>query len=208
MPPTATAHVEEIDANKVWDIARLFPDQGDWSEGEYLSLDTNRLVEYTDGNIEVLTMPTTAHQLIVAFLYGLVFSFVAPRKLGTVLFAPLRIRTRKRKFREPDVLFMFAENKQRMSNEYWERADLVMEVVSEGEKARKRDLKDKRADYAEADIPEYWIVDPETETITVLRLQDGSYVIHSEAQHSGNVASALLEGFVVDAAKVFAAAKA
>ena len=36
-----------------------------------------------------------------------------------------------------------------------------------------RDLVDKRGDYAEGRVPEYWIVNPQTETITVLRLPHG-----------------------------------
>ena len=52
-----------------WEIARLFPAQGDWSEEEYLALDTNHFVEYSDGFLEFLPMPTIFHQLILQFLY-------------------------------------------------------------------------------------------------------------------------------------------
>ena len=38
------------------------------------------------------------------------------------------------------------------------------------------DLVRKRSNYAEAAIPEYWIVEPTTETITVLTLAGGAYV--------------------------------
>lgn len=50
------------------------------------------------------------------------------------------------------------------------RRTLVMEVVSGGPQDRKRDLVIKRAEYAAAGIPEYWIVDPESRRITVLTL--------------------------------------
>jgi hypothetical protein len=49
-------------AEPAWDVALLFPSQGDWSEFEYLALDTNRLVELVDGNLEVLPMPSFLHQ--------------------------------------------------------------------------------------------------------------------------------------------------
>ena len=55
--------------NSTWEIARLFPAQGDWSEEEYFALDTNHLVEYSDGFLEFLPMPTIFHQLILQFLY-------------------------------------------------------------------------------------------------------------------------------------------
>jgi Uma2 family endonuclease len=187
-----------------WQIAELFPDQGELSEGDYLFLTerSNRLAEFSDGRIEVLPMPTTAHQRIVRFLIGLLMSFAGSR--GEVLFAPLRVRLRPGKFREPDVLFMLAEHASRIGNEFWDGADLVMEVVSEDDPGR--DLQIKREEYAEAGIAEYWIVDPRTRTITVLRLESGQYVQQSEARASGIVRSSLLDGFAVDVRDVFAAA--
>src|SRR3954462_5862378 len=82
-----------------WDIARLFPDQGYWSEDDYLELDTNHLVEFTDGFVEVLPMPKTSHQRIVKYLSYRLDAFVLANDLGTTLFAPLRVRLRRNKFR-------------------------------------------------------------------------------------------------------------
>src|SRR2546423_14435448 len=86
-------------AEPAWDIARLFPNQGVWDEGDYLALATNHLVEFSDGFIEVLPMPTSSHQFIVQYLSNLLLAFISRRNLGSVLFAPLRVRLRKGKFR-------------------------------------------------------------------------------------------------------------
>lgn len=53
----------------VWELARLFPSQGMWTEEAYLALDTGRLVEYSNGYLEFPPMLTMAHQDIVSFLY-------------------------------------------------------------------------------------------------------------------------------------------
>jgi hypothetical protein len=45
-----------------WDIAKLFPDQGYWDEDDYLHLPGRRLIEFADGSIEVLEMPSERHQ--------------------------------------------------------------------------------------------------------------------------------------------------
>ena len=67
-----------------------------------------------------------------------------------------------------------------------------------------RDLVEKRGDYAEAGIPEYWIVNPETETITVLRLEDTTYVEYGVFGRGAEAAgSALLPGFTVSVDAVF-----
>ncbi|MGH7215133.1 MAG: Uma2 family endonuclease [Tepidisphaeraceae bacterium] len=189
-----------------WDIARLFPDQGYWDESDYLSLNTNHLVEFTDGYVQVLPMPKTSHQLIVQYLSNLLLAFVTTGKLGTVLFAPLRVRLRKRKYREPDVVFMLSEHAGRIGEDYWDRADLVMEVVSDDAESRERDLKEKRNDYAAAGIPEYWIVDPQERRMTVLKLAGKTYAVHGEFGAGERATSVLLKGFEADVKAVFAVA--
>src|SRR5439155_24657063 len=72
----------------------------------------------------------------------------ADRIWSTVLFAAPWVRLWRRKFREADVVFMQAENAHRHHDRFWAGADLVMEVVSPGQKARERDLKTKREEYA------------------------------------------------------------
>ena len=75
-----------------WDVALLFPPEGQWSEEEYLALDVNRIVEFSHGCLEVPPVPTTSHQFLVVWLCGLLQQFAAGGELGTVLVAPLRVR--------------------------------------------------------------------------------------------------------------------
>ncbi len=155
-----------------WDIARLFPDQGDWSEADYLALDTNHLIEYSHGNIEVLPMPSDKHQSILGHLYT-DFLALAAKTRGKVLFSPLRLRLWPGKIREPDLPFLASARDPRRQNQFWSGADLVVEVVSPDDP--ERDLMTKRREYAQAGIPEYWIVDPRSGTISVLTLVGTSY---------------------------------
>jgi Uma2 family endonuclease len=186
-----------------WDIARLYPDQGYWSEDDYLELDTNHLVEFTDGFIEVLPMPKTSHQRIVQYLSNRLLDFVSAGGLGMVLFAPLRIRLRRNKYREPDVVFMLAKHAARIHEDYWDGADLVMEIVSDDPESRERDIVKKRRAYAAAGIPEYWIVDPKERRITVLKLSGKGYAVFGEYGEGQKARSALLKGFLIDVSETF-----
>jgi len=201
------ANIPVREAGPAWEIARLFPAQGTWSEQEYLALthDTNWLVEFSDGRIEVLPMPKMSHQLIVQFLNNLLFAFLSSANLGRMLFAPLRVRLRKGKYREPDIVVMLAGHSQRMREEFWEGADLVMEVVSDEAEDRHRDLVTKRNEYAEAGIPEYWIIDPLEQRITVLKLKGAKYAIAGEYSEDQFAKSLILPKFSVQVSKVFAA---
>jgi Uma2 family endonuclease len=186
-----------------WDIAHLFPNQGDWSEAEYVALHTNRLVEFSEGSVEVLPMPTEWHQLIVARLYQIFFAFISSRDLGTIVFAPFRIRLWAGKFREPDLAFMRRENNPRRGKKFWQGADLVIEIVSEDDPAR--DLDVKRAEYAKAGISEYWIVNPLDESITVLvqRVPSQPYEVAGVYVRGAAAASELLVGLMVQTEKLF-----
>lgn len=178
------------------------PPQGCWRDEDYLWLTEriNRVVELTDGRIEELPMPTSTHQVVLSVLYGLLLRHLEPRG-GLVLFAPLRLRLRVGKFREPDLLLLLDQTDPRYQDDYWLGADLVAEVVSPGNPDR--DYIDKRSDYAEAGIPEYWIVDPRTETITVLELCANSYVEHGVFGRGDTATSSLLAGFGVDVSALF-----
>jgi len=187
-----------------WDVALLYPNQGVWTEEDYFALETNHLVELSDGRIEVLPMPTPLHQWIVLYLYRLLHAFAEP-KLGLVLTAPLPVRLWPGKIREPDVVLMLRKNRGRIAERYWNAPDLAMEVVSEekkGRQGRRRDLVEKRAEYARAGIGEYWIVDPKKREIIVLCLKGQAYEVHGVFK-KGMASSRLLPGFMLEVACVF-----
>jgi Uma2 family endonuclease len=183
-------------------VLELLPPQGRWSEQAYLWLtdQSNRLIEFTDGYVEVLPMPTQRHQAISRFLFLAFFFYLQPRA-GTVFYAPLRLRVRDGEFREPGLLLMRDAGDPRRQDRYWLGADLVAEIVSPDEPHR--DLVDKHRDYAEAGIPDYWIVNPLDETITVLRLQDGHYAEHGIFRRGSEATSVVLSEFRVAVSAVF-----
>ena len=199
--PTATAPAPRPRALASL-LCDLLPSQGSWSDDAYLWLTDhgNRPVELTDGHIQELPMPTDAHQAVLAFLYDLFREWLKPRG-GVVRFSALRMRIREGKFREPDLLMLRNRSDPRRQDRYWLGADLVVEVVSPD--APDRDLVEKRADYAEGGIPEYWIADPRDETITVLTLEGEAYVEHGTFGRGKAAASPLLEGFAADVSAVF-----
>ena len=183
-------------------LCELLPRQGDWSDEGYLWLTDcgDRRVEFTDGRIEGLPIPTDAHQSVLLFLHALFRAWLRPRG-GVVMVSGIRMRVREGKFRAPDVLLLRDRSDPRRRNRYWQGADLVVEVVSPDDPDR--DLVEKRADYAEAGIPEYWIADPRDETLTVLVLRGEAYGEHGRYGRGETAASVLLEGFAAEAAAVF-----
>jgi Uma2 family endonuclease len=201
---TVASFSPDLPASPAWKdlLEEILPPQGTWTEEEYLVLTDhrNRLIEFTDGFLEVLPMPTDQHQNILEFLYLAFYHFLKPRG-GKVHFAPLRLRIRPGKFREPDLLLLLSPTDPRRENRFWLGADLALEVVSE--EKPERDLVDKRTDYAEARVPEYWIVNSQTQTITVLRLREGAYEEAGTFRRGEKAVSTLLPDFSIAVAEVF-----
>lgn len=176
--------------------------QGLWTEKQYMRLSeqTNRLIEFTDGVLEVLSMPTSKHQLIIGFLYRVLYALIEQHG-GIVTFAALPLQLSPGKYREPDILLLLDRADPRFQDSFWLGADVVMEVVSPDDP--KRDTQTKRREYAEASIPEYWIVNPLDETITVLTLQGTSYIEYGIFRRGQQATSMLLTDLAVSAADVF-----
>ena len=88
-------------------LCELLPRQGDWSAEGHLWLTDHgkRRVEFTDGRIEGLPMPTDVHQSVLLFLHALFRVWLRPRG-GVVTASGMRMRVREGKFREPDVLLL------------------------------------------------------------------------------------------------------
>lgn len=201
--PQTPSHEPEY----AWKVATLYPEQGEWSEEEYLQLTdgTSRRIEFTDGRLEFLPMPTEIHESIVRFLFLALYHFVNEKNLGEVYFNGIRLRIRPRKLRLPDVIFLHNDHFRVRHNRAWDGADLAMEVVSDDPRDRQRDYELKLADYAAAGVAEYWIIDPERRLVIVHHLREGRYAVHGEFAARAQATSILLPGFGIDVAAFFAA---
>ena len=109
-----------------------------------------------------LPMPTVTHQRISKRLLLLLDAWLEARG-GVIYYSPLRLRVSETRFREPGLLAFLDAADARNADDYWRGADLVVEIISPGN--ADHDLVTKRLEYAEARIPEYWIVDPTTRTL-------------------------------------------
>ncbi len=75
-----------------WQAAQVFPVRFPCTEEEYMSLHDNIFLEYSNGFLEVLPMPTIRHQLILSYLFRILDNWVVAGQLGLVLFSPLKVR--------------------------------------------------------------------------------------------------------------------
>ena len=195
--------IEELQAeDRVLEIARLFPRQGEWTEEDYFSLpETNKIVELSGGRLIISPAPTEEHQRISSKLYLLIVNFVLSNNLGEVRYSPLDVRLGPGIIRQPDIVFMSNKHRKRITNKHWGIPDMVVEIVSSGTK--KQDRVDKFSEYEKAGISEYWIVDILKKSIEVFTLEKGAYVLFGKWGTSEIAYSKLLAGIQVTVNSVF-----
>src|SRR5262245_53249801 len=93
--------------------------QGLWTDEQYIRLtnQTNRLIEFTDGFVEMLPMPTDKHQTITQFVFLALVKFFQHLN-AKIQFAPLRLQIRAGKHREPDLLLVCDAHDPRRQNRF------------------------------------------------------------------------------------------
>lgn len=163
----------------------------------WVSEDTR--AEWVDGEVFIEMSPvTTAHQHLNLFLATLLHLFVVRNQAGEVFTQEFLMRLRSRPSgREPDLIVVTNEHANWIRNSYLDGpGDIVVEIVSP--ESIERDRETKFAEYEQAGVREYWLIDPlETEAIFYRLEANGRYQPIS-ADANGNVYSTVLPGFFLN----------
>ncbi|MCP4654578.1 MAG: Uma2 family endonuclease [bacterium] len=188
-----------------------WPAQGQWTWEDYLRLpDDGQRYEIIEGVLYVSPAPTFDHQFSLSELFAELRNFVKARKLGLVLFAPFDVRLPGVADPvEPDLLFFRTGNQPHAGDKYFAGVpDLIVEVLSP--RTSRLDKHVKFGAYEKAGVPEYWLVDPKSRSITVyhLDIQRREYDELGGFGSDETVRSRLLEGFEVAVAALFPPPKA
>lgn len=140
--------------------------------------DSDQLYELFNG--ELIAMPPESG-LNVQIANRLLFTFASIVGIDRVRGQGLELEVRgEPRNRYPDLTIIREEHIQQLTRRNTLRLDmlpplLVVEVVSPGEIQRHRDYIAKKQQYQDCGIPEYWIVDPQTQNILILELQNSFY---------------------------------
>lgn len=165
--------------------------------------------ELIDGDAYLMAPPTTQHQKVSGEIFRQLANFLEGKKCE-VYAAPFGVRLFEREgdrpedvdtLVEPDITVVCDKSK---LDEYGCRGapELVMEVLSPS--SRKHDRLVKLNLYQRAGVPEYWIVNPEEESVQVfLRDDSGNLRIHNEYDRTEIAKVHALDGCFIELCKVF-----
>jgi len=154
--------------------------------------DEDTLAEWVDGEVVMYSPASDRHQDISGFLESVLRSFVEVRQLGIVRSAPFQMKLEHG--REPDLLFVAKTNLGRLKETYLDGpADLAVEIVSPESVGRDRGV--KFYEYEQAGIPEYWLIDPQTERAEFYQLTAANQYRLVQPDAEGIYRSAVLPDF-------------
>jgi Uma2 family endonuclease len=149
---------------------------------EYLNaeIEPDRLYEVEGG--EIIDMPPESFQnvCIIFKLVKILLTQIEPERISNK--AEIIVTGSRFNSRFPDLVVFTEEQLNELSNLNRSTITLDMlppllavEVVSPGKKARNRDYRFKRSEYAARGIKYYWIIDPEEKSFIELKLIEGFY---------------------------------
>jgi len=179
---------------------------------EYLSYDdgTDYFFELFNGEL-IPVPPESGWNVEIATRLLIIFASLVgvTRVRGNGLELEVRGEPRNR---YPDLTVLREEHVQQLTRRNTIRLSmapplLVVEVVSPGQLQRDRDYVAKRHQYEDLGIPEYWIVDPEDQSVTLLKLQNGGYREVGVFRGSDRITSSVFQELNLTAEQVVLAGK-
>ena len=161
--------------------------------------------ELIDGEHYVTPSPNTKHQSVSINLTVLIGSWLERNPIGRLFHAPFDVVFSKYDVVEPDLLYLSTDRAADALTPLHVRGvpELVIEIGSPG--TRTRDETVKRRLYERAGVSEYWVVDPEIDSIRVSRREADVFarVIELSAEAGEVLTTSLLPGLDVELARVF-----
>lgn len=167
----------------------------------YHDIDDDMKIEFINGEIIAHSPVKKQHTDVVGALFHLLDYFARLAKLGWVGYEKVMSAFTRNDY-EPDVVFFGNEKSAAFQKSQWKFPvpDFVVEVLSEGTKDRDRGIKFR--DYEAHGVQEYWIIDPESESIEQYFLHDGKFKLHLKAGR-GLIESRAVPGFSIEIRAVF-----
>ncbi len=181
---------------------------GNYSYADYLKWTMDEMVEIIKGRVYKLSAPKRVHQTISIRISSKIFNLLEGQKCK-VYSAPFDVRlpVKSRKNEDiftvvqPDICVICDPTKLDDAGCIG-APDLIIEILSKGN--NKKELQNKYEVYEESGVKEYWVIEPESQTMLVYTLVNGKYQPSKLLTLGDEIVTPILLGFVLNLDEVFA----
>ncbi len=170
----------------------------------YDLIDEDTKAEFVNGEIVYHSPVAKSHNDATGYLYKLIHTFAGMLRLGYVGIEKIMTKFTRNDY-EPDICF-FNHDKSKgfqPGQVIFPVPDLAVEVLSKSsQKNIDHDRVTKFEDYERHGVREYWIIDPDDETVEQYLLESGRYRLLLKSGE-GHIRSHAVEGFVIPIRAIF-----
>lgn len=161
-----------------------------------------RRYELYDGEVFVVPSPILLHQVVAMRLWRILDDYASQTGALTVV-SPIDVVFSDYDVVQPDIVLLTADSMRTVSlmGPVRQSPDLAVEVLSPSTASNDRGRKMRM--FQRYGVPEYWIVDPNAETIEVYRLAESAYALVGTFSGSEEMRSAVLPDLTLVPSSVF-----
>lgn len=158
-------------------------------------------IEFINGKVVAQLPVTMRHNQITGSLLCLLGNYVNELHLGLLGSQKLMISLTRNDY-QPNICFFRKEKSSQFHDDllFFPAPDLIIEILSDSTEVRDRGVKFK--DYQAHGIEEYWIIDPNNETLEQYHLFGKEYQLILKSS-TGDVKSFAVEGFQIPIKAIF-----
>lgn len=193
---------DELSTNPQAGAKTEIPQKDTYTYADYALLPEGSPYQLIGGKLVITPAPSPRHQAVSMRLIKKLLSFLAANDCGVIYHAPIDVYFSEHETYQPDLLFISRERMDIIGPDKINGApDLVIEILSPH--TAYYDLRKKARVYARTGVKEYWVVDPEEQSIEVYAGSEGKFTLVDQAEGEGKIHSRLLEGLEVEVGEVF-----
>ncbi|NMB98358.1 MAG: type II toxin-antitoxin system prevent-host-death family antitoxin [Clostridiaceae bacterium] len=181
-----------------------------YSEFMQIYENSNQRMEYINGEIYLLSSPSSFHQDILGYLY-ILFNDYFKDKTCKVYLAPFDVHFYKKDLKDPDVMqpdiTIACDYKTTIdeNGRYMGTPAMVVEILSSS--TRSKDMVDKLNTYMLSGVKEYWIIDNKNKCVYAYNFIDYSVDIMKSYNIDDTVISFNFDGLKCDVEELFESLK-
>lgn len=164
---------------ETFDAYSPYCDAGPYRAADYWQLPEGEPVELVRGRLMMSPSPIPLHQIVIVRL-SRILEEAERAEGGLALIAPMDVVLSDDTILQPDLLYIAKDRRDIVQDRIEGPPDLVVEILSAG--TERRDRLEKLDLYARYQVPEYWIVDPQTQLFEFLINENGRYVVMPQGE--------------------------
>jgi len=167
---------------------------------DYKLLPEGAPYQLIEGELVMTPAPNPRHQIISGNIFEKIRQFA--RGLGITLYSPIDVYLGEENAYQPDIVFITKQRQEIIKDDgIYGPPDLIIEILSPS--TAYYDIRKKFRVYEKYGVNEYWIVDPEINSVEIYLNEKGHFSLTGKAEGEGEIESSILKNLKLTIEDIF-----